>query len=126
MYDQPMEKITAPNGREVIKVVADSGTTGFIVADVPVGAVEALLERLKVAEAQNASAVAQLLEGDPLLARAARVFGDHPQTLSWLMTPQTQLDGQTPLDLGGTDDGRRRVEALLEQFEVGRQAPFGS
>ncbi len=112
-----MDKITAPNGREVFKVVTDNGTTGFIAADVPAGAVEAMLERLEVAETQNATEVAQLLTGDPLLARAARVFGDHQRTLRWLMTPQTQLGGQTPLEIAVTDDGTRRVEQLLTQIE---------
>jgi hypothetical protein len=121
-----MDKITAPHGHQVFKVVTDSGTTGFIAADVPVGAVEAMLERLNVAEAQSATAVAQLLADDPLLARAARVLGDPEQTVRWLMRPQTELDGQTPLDLAGTEDGRRRLEALLGQAEASGQLPLGS
>ncbi|MFK4448481.1 uncharacterized protein (DUF2384 family) [Caballeronia udeis] len=114
-----MDKITAPNGREVFRVVTESGTTGFIAADVPVGAVEEMLKRLKVAEAQNAIEVAQLLDGHPLLARATRVFGDRNQALRWLMTPQKQLGGQTPLEISLTDDGMRRVQQLLTQIDQG-------
>ncbi|RFU44471.1 hypothetical protein [Paraburkholderia sp. DHOC27] len=39
-------RFTAANGREVIKVVTDSGATGYIDADIPPGAIEALYRRL--------------------------------------------------------------------------------
>jgi hypothetical protein len=38
---------TAANGREVIKVVTDSGVTGYIDASIPLGAIEALYRRLR-------------------------------------------------------------------------------
>ncbi len=36
----------AANGREVIKVVTDTGVTGYIDASIPLGAIEALYRRL--------------------------------------------------------------------------------
>jgi hypothetical protein len=39
-------RFTAANGCEVIKVVTDSGVTGYIDASIPLGAIEALYRRL--------------------------------------------------------------------------------
>lgn len=39
-------RFTAANGCEVIKVVTDSGVTGYIDASIPLGAIEALRRRM--------------------------------------------------------------------------------
>ncbi len=58
--------------------------------------------------------------------RLARVFANAADTLgtpekasSWLQTPNTVLEGQTPLDLLDTDTGVRRVETVLGRIEYG-------
>jgi hypothetical protein len=39
-------RFTAANGREVIKVVTDSGATGYVDASIPIEAIEAWIRRL--------------------------------------------------------------------------------
>lgn len=65
-------------------------------------------------------------ESDRLL-RAARVFemtvqlfeGDTAAARRWLETPQSDLDGMSPLEFASTEIGARCIEDLIGQLEHG-------
>jgi hypothetical protein len=54
-------------------------------------------------------------KGSPILGRARAVLGSLPLALDWLRTPNLALEGRTPLDLLGDEEGAARVLDLLEE-----------
>ncbi len=54
-----------------------------------------------------------------LLSSAEIVYGSRERALAWLRTPNSRLDGRTPLALIKTDTGSRMVEQLLVQIDEG-------
>ena len=57
-----------------------------------------------------------------LVAQAEETFGDAGKARVWLNRPTRLLEGQTPLDMADTDEGARRVEALLGRIGHGLAA----
>jgi uncharacterized protein (DUF2384 family) len=49
---------------------------------------------------------------------AAKLLGPH-RGVAWLSQGRPELDGRAPIDELETDDGVRRVEALLQQQAAG-------
>lgn len=54
-----------------------------------------------------------------LIAAAEETFGSPDKANRWLRRETTALDGERPLDLLDTDEGARRVEALLGRIGHG-------
>ncbi len=57
-----------------------------------------------------------------LVAAAEETFGDRAVAQAWLARANRALGGATPLSLGDTDVGARRVEALLGRIDHGLAA----
>lgn len=53
VYDLVMDKFRAANGQDVLKVVTDSGVTGYMDASVPTEVLEAMLTQVDKDEKQN-------------------------------------------------------------------------
>jgi len=58
------------------------------------------------------------LAGD-VLTQAAGVFGSREAAAEWLTRPAMALDQRRPVDLLGTEGGRKQVELLLIRLEYG-------
>jgi putative toxin-antitoxin system antitoxin component (TIGR02293 family) len=62
----------------------------------------------------------RLLRLAGIFEQAVRLFaGDIKAARTWLATPRSVLDGQTPLDFAGTEIGAREVEDLIGRLEHG-------
>ena len=46
---------------------------------------------------------------------AVKIFGDVDSARSWLWVPNSALDGQTPLELAGSEEGAARIRTLLSE-----------
>ena len=57
-----------------------------------------------------------------LVATAEETFANCDKARIWLARPNRRLDGASPLSLGDTDGGARRVEVLLGQVAHGLAA----
>lgn len=51
--------------------------------------------------------------------QAAKVLGNTELAREWLKKPARGLDGQTPIELIGTEQGCKQVADLLERVEHG-------
>lgn len=58
-------------------------------------------------------------EADRIVMRAAEILGSQEEASHWLDNPNGALGGRTPLELLGTDLGRRQVEDVLGRIEHG-------
>jgi putative toxin-antitoxin system antitoxin component (TIGR02293 family) len=54
-----------------------------------------------------------------LSVRAGEVFANHGKALSWLQTPNPSLQGRTPLEAAGTEEGFEQAEDILTRIECG-------
>jgi uncharacterized protein (DUF2384 family) len=54
-----------------------------------------------------------------LSVRAGEVFANHQKALGWLQTPNPSLQGRTPLEAAGTDEGFHEADAILTRIECG-------
>lgn len=54
-----------------------------------------------------------------LSVRAGEVFANHGKALDWLQTPNPSLQGKTPLEAAGTDDGFEQADDILTRIEHG-------
>lgn len=54
-----------------------------------------------------------------LSVRAGEVFANHGKALSWLQTPNPSLQGRTPLEAAGTEEGFEQAEDILTRIEFG-------
>jgi putative toxin-antitoxin system antitoxin component (TIGR02293 family) len=52
-------------------------------------------------------------------ARAGEVFANQEKALHWLRSPNPSLEGRTPLEVAGTDEGYQEVEDILTRIEHG-------
>lgn len=50
-----------------------------------------------------------------IFKEAVRIFGDVDSARAWLWVPNSALDGQTPLELAGREEGAARIQALLSK-----------
>lgn len=53
---------------------------------------------------------------------AEDTFGDHGKASRWLRRPLAMLDGETPLDVAGTEAGARVIETMLAKIAWGAAA----
>lgn len=67
--------------------------------------------RLKLAESERVERLARIM------AMAEEVWEDREDAQAFLSEPHPLLDGRTPLELGETELGARRVERLLMHLE---------
>ncbi|MFN0168263.1 MAG: antitoxin Xre/MbcA/ParS toxin-binding domain-containing protein [Bryobacteraceae bacterium] len=51
--------------------------------------------------------------------RAGEVFANHEKALGWLQTPNPSLQGKTPLEAAGTEEGFNEAAAILTRIECG-------
>lgn len=58
-------------------------------------------------------------KGSPVLGRARAVMGSLPLALDWIRTPNVALEGRTPLEFLGTDEGAEQVLRVLGRIEFG-------
>ena len=93
--------IQLPNGRTIPVVIS-----------VDLAQVDQELERSAVEQ----SAIEAT---DPLLLRAAEVFGNEDKALSWLNSTNYELGGRTPRELASTAEGRDQVLGILVGLEQG-------
>jgi uncharacterized protein (DUF2384 family) len=56
---------------------------------------------------------------------AAEVLGSPMEAEDWLRRPELDLDGQRPIDLLGTAEGRRLLHEHLMRLECGRGMLMG-
>lgn len=62
----------------------------------------------------------RLLRLSRVIGKAVDLFeGDMAGAIRWLSSPQSGLDGGTPLDLAGSDAGAGMVVSLIERLEDG-------
>ena len=54
-----------------------------------------------------------------LSVRAGEVFANHRKALGWLQTPNPSLQGRTPLEAAGTEEGFEQAEDILTRIECG-------
>jgi uncharacterized protein (DUF2384 family) len=54
-----------------------------------------------------------------LSVRAGEVFANHQKALNWLQTPNPSLQGKTPLEAAGTEEGFEEADAILTRLEFG-------
>jgi putative toxin-antitoxin system antitoxin component (TIGR02293 family) len=54
-----------------------------------------------------------------LSVRAGEVFANHEKALGWLQTPNPSLQGRTPLEAAGTEEGFEQAEDILTRIEHG-------
>ena len=54
-----------------------------------------------------------------LSVRAGEVFANHEKALGWLQTPNPSLQGKTPLEAAGTEEGFEQAEEILTRIEHG-------
>ncbi len=70
-------------------------------------------ERLSAEESDRTIRIARVF------AHASDTFGTQPKASSWLLTPNSVLDGQTPLSQLDTDSGVRAVETIMGRIAWG-------
>ncbi|MGB8931735.1 MAG: antitoxin Xre/MbcA/ParS toxin-binding domain-containing protein [Anaeromyxobacteraceae bacterium] len=76
-------------------------------------AIIALQLRGDLTEEQFLQIVWAQAKGSPVLGRAQRALGTLRVALDWLRTPNVALEGRTPLELLGTDEGAEQVIQVL-------------
>jgi putative toxin-antitoxin system antitoxin component (TIGR02293 family) len=54
-----------------------------------------------------------------LSVRAGEVFANHEKALCWLQTPNPSLQGKTPLEAAGTEEGFEQADEILTRIEHG-------
>ena len=54
-----------------------------------------------------------------LSVRAGEVFANHEKALGWLQTPNPSLQGKTPLEAAGTEEGFEQADEILTRIEHG-------
>ncbi len=57
-----------------------------------------------------------------VLALAERVFASREKAFSWMRKPKQRFDGETPMQMLGTEAGARLVEQMLVQIDEGMVA----
>jgi putative toxin-antitoxin system antitoxin component (TIGR02293 family) len=55
----------------------------------------------------------------PVLTRAIEVFGNSEKATRWMERPNRALGQKTPIEMLGTEEGRKEVEELLGRIEYG-------
>lgn len=63
--------------------------------------------------------VDRLLRFNRIFKQAVDIFEDEEEAWSWLNTPKSALDNQTPLRILATDAGAKQVEEILYRAEYG-------
>jgi putative toxin-antitoxin system antitoxin component (TIGR02293 family) len=51
--------------------------------------------------------------------RAGEVFANHEKALDWLQTPNPSLQGKSPLEAAGTEEGFEQADHILTRIEYG-------
>ena len=54
-----------------------------------------------------------------LSVRAGEVFANREKALAWLGTPNPSLQGKSPIDVAGTEEGFEQADEILTRIEHG-------
>jgi putative toxin-antitoxin system antitoxin component (TIGR02293 family) len=121
------------------RVVGEGDLVTLVRSGLPVGSVHFLLESGRLTQAELDRLVLprktlanrrrlgsltpdqsdRLIRLARILAAAEETFGTQAKAAIWLRRATSALAGERPLDLLDTDEGTRRVEALLADIDHG-------
>lgn len=104
-------------GRTVKAAVDDFGDRDLFVRILNTTAPN--LHRFYSKKSLGREASEELLDAFRLILAANKVWGSQKAAKQWLSSPLPALDGERPIDLFDTFEGRRWVTAVLRNIETG-------
>ena len=115
--NQLMEPTNLASARTPIFATLLSGVTGIPESNGPVA--NAFRQALHAHTPSSDAELEQIDETLRIFGEAAITFSDLSRALAWLNSPSEVFDGQSPLTVIHSSEGRRQVRAQLARIENG-------